>query len=204
MFTGICVCQGFQKLEGKAEVRVVCMDLATSYRSLVRLYFPNARIVVDRFHLIRLINHHFLDCWREIDPAGSKNHGLLSLMRRHRHNLRPDQQFRLSAYLEKHPAWELIYRFKVAIHVTTPTSTVNVSLQLTELYGGRAGTRTPDLLRVKKQHLFQKRYQFYPPVLVFSYLGNLLRSQMNVAGPIAGRVLAQFRHRTSSVLPVRF
>ncbi len=34
----------FQKLEGKAEVRVVCMDLATSYRSLVRLHFPYARL----------------------------------------------------------------------------------------------------------------------------------------------------------------
>jgi transposase len=102
----------FQKLEGKAEVRVVCMDLATSYRSLVRLHFPNARIVADRFHVIRIITHHFLGCWRDLDPAGSKNRGLLSLMRRHRHNLRPDQHIRLTAYLEKYPALELIYRFK--------------------------------------------------------------------------------------------
>ncbi len=102
----------FQKLEGKTEVRVVCMDLATSYRALVRLHFPNARIVADRFHVIRIINHHFLNCWREIDPVASKNRGLLSLMRRHRHNLRPDQLLRLTAYLEKYPALELIYRFK--------------------------------------------------------------------------------------------
>jgi transposase len=102
----------FQKLEGKAEVRVVCMDLATNYRALARHHFPNARIVADRFHVIRIINHHFLACWREIDPVGAKNRGLLSLMRRHRHNLRPDQQLRLAAYLEAHPALELIYRFK--------------------------------------------------------------------------------------------
>ena len=105
----------FRKLEGKAEVRVVCMDLATSYRSLVRLHFPNARIVADRFHVIRIINHHFLNCWREIDPAASKNRGLLSLMRRHRHHLRPDQRLRLTAYLEKYPALELIYRFKQSL-----------------------------------------------------------------------------------------
>jgi len=102
----------FQKLEGKSEVKVVCMDLATSYRSLVRTHFPNARIVADRFHVIRIINHHFLNCWREIDPVASKNRGLLSLMRRHRHNLRPEQQLKLTAYLEKYPALELIYRFK--------------------------------------------------------------------------------------------
>jgi transposase len=33
-------------------------------------------------------------------------------MRRHRHNLRTDPQLRLSAYLRKYPALELIYRFK--------------------------------------------------------------------------------------------
>jgi len=102
----------FQRLEGKAEVRLVCMDLASHYRALVRKHFPNARIVADRFHVIRLINHHFLACWRELDPTGSKNRGLLSLMRRHRHKLTPDQQTRLRAYLAQHPALELIYRFK--------------------------------------------------------------------------------------------
>ena len=102
----------FQRLEGKAEVRVVCMDLATHYRSLVRKHFPQAKIVADRFHVIRLINHHFLACWREIDPAGSRNRGLLSLMRRHRHNLKPQQQEKLAAYLEAHPVLKLLYRFK--------------------------------------------------------------------------------------------
>jgi transposase len=101
-----------QRLEGKSRVRVVCMDLAGVYRALVRKHFPNARIVADRFHVIRLINHHFLACWRDLDSAGSKNRGLLSLMRRHRHNLTPDQQARLAAYLAAHPALELIYRFK--------------------------------------------------------------------------------------------
>ena len=101
-----------ERLEGKAEVRVVCMDLAAVYRALVRKHFPNARIVADRFHVIRLINHHFLACWRDLDPVGSKNRGLLSLMRRHRHNLKPDQQTRLAAYLAEHPALQLIYRFK--------------------------------------------------------------------------------------------
>ena len=101
-----------QRLEGKQEVRVVCMDLASVYRAVVRKYFPNAKIVADRFHVIRLINHHFLACWRELDPKGSRNRGLVSLMRRHRHNLTPEQQRRLADYLAEHPALEAIYRFK--------------------------------------------------------------------------------------------
>jgi len=100
------------KLPGKDRVRVVCMDLASGYRSLVRKHFPNAKIVADRFHVIRLINHHFLACWREIDPVGSKSRGLLSLLRRHRHNLKPEQMARLEQYFEKFPAVRQIYRFK--------------------------------------------------------------------------------------------
>jgi transposase len=102
----------FLHLEGKEQVRIVCMDLAVVYRSLVHKQFPRAVIVADRFHVIRLVNQHFLACWREIDPAGSKNRGLLSLMRRHRHNLQPEQELRLLAYLSQRPALDLIYRFK--------------------------------------------------------------------------------------------
>ena len=101
-----------RSLEGKDLVRVVCMDLATVYRAIVRKHFPNALIVADRFHVIRLINHHFLSCWRELDPVGSRNRGLLSLMRRHRHHLQPEQKTRLRAYLQAHPVLDLIYRFK--------------------------------------------------------------------------------------------
>jgi transposase len=88
------------------------MDLSTTYRSIARKHFPKALIVADRFHVIRLINHHFLNCWRDIDPTGSKNRGLLSLMRRHRRNLTPEQWEKLAAYFVTFPVLESIYSFK--------------------------------------------------------------------------------------------
>jgi len=100
------------KLPGKERVRIVCMDLASVYRAIVRKHFPKAKIVADRFHVIRLITLHFLACWREIDPTGAKSRGLLSLMRRHRHNLEPEQAARLEAYFDQFPALREIYRFK--------------------------------------------------------------------------------------------
>jgi transposase len=101
-----------RSLEGKGLVKVVCMDLAVGYRALVRKHFPQARIVADRFHVIRTVNHHFLACWKEIDPLGSKHRGLISLMRRHRHHLSLQQYDRLGEYLRQHPLLELVYRFK--------------------------------------------------------------------------------------------
>jgi transposase len=102
----------FQRLQGKHRVRLVCLDLSSSYRSLIQKHFPQARIVADRFHVIRLVNHHFLACWRELDPIASKNRGLLSLMRRHPHHLRAEQKSKLQIYLETHPVLDRIYRFK--------------------------------------------------------------------------------------------
>ena len=99
-------------LKGKDKVRVVCMDLSSTYRSIVRKHFPRARIVADRFHVVRLVSHHFLACWKDLDAAGSRNRGLLSLLRRHRRNLKPEQKVRLARYFADHPAVDAVWRFK--------------------------------------------------------------------------------------------
>jgi glycosyltransferase involved in cell wall biosynthesis len=54
----------------------------------------------------------FLAGWRELDPVASKNRGLISLMRRHRHNLKPEQKAKLRLHLEAQPALAVIYRYK--------------------------------------------------------------------------------------------
>ena len=104
------------KLKGRENVKVVVMDLSSTYRSIVKKYFPNAMIVADRFHVIRLINHHFLKSWQHFDPEGRKNRGLLSLMRRHEWNLSLDQERNLRKYLENEvPVMNAIYDFKQSL-----------------------------------------------------------------------------------------
>ena len=102
----------FERLPEREKVEVVCMDLAANYRALVRKYMPQARIVADRFHVIRLVNQHVLSVWRQVDPERSKNRGLLSLMRRHAWHLDGLQQLRLQDYLTSQPVLKLIYEFK--------------------------------------------------------------------------------------------
>jgi transposase len=102
-----------ERLEGRDRVKVVVMDLSETYRSIIKKYFPNAMIVADRFHVIRLINHHFLKAWQHFDETGRKNRGLLSLMRRHRWNLSEEQMEKLDRYLFKEmPVMGAIYDFK--------------------------------------------------------------------------------------------
>jgi transposase len=96
-------------LKGRDRVQVVVMDLSDTYRRIARRYFPNATIVADRFHVVRLINHHFLKVWREHDPEGGKSRGLLSLMRRHPWNLSDEQHGKLMRYLSQYPVLQALY-----------------------------------------------------------------------------------------------
>jgi transposase len=98
-----------KRLPGKEQVRVIVMDLSETYRRIARQYFPNAMIVADRFHVVRLVNQHFLKLWSQHDPEGRKNRGLLSLMRRHHWKLAEPQKARLHAYLAQYPVLQSLY-----------------------------------------------------------------------------------------------
>ena len=101
-----------RRLDGRSRVQVVVMDLSETYRSIARRYFPEATIVADRFHVVKLINQHFLKAWQQHHPEGRKDRGLLSLMRRHQWNLSTEKRARLMNYLADYPALEAIYEAK--------------------------------------------------------------------------------------------
>ena len=104
--------QPLERIPERYRTRIAVMDLSETYRQIVTNHFPNALIVADRFHVIRLVNHHFLKAWQLLDPVGRKSRGLLSLMRRHEKNLKPEQKPKLQSYLELNPVLKEIYEFK--------------------------------------------------------------------------------------------
>ena len=57
-----------KSIPGRHSVRMVNMDLSETYRSIVKDVFPNACIVTDRFHVIRLIIQSFLKTVQSIHP----------------------------------------------------------------------------------------------------------------------------------------
>lgn len=48
---------GVGHIEGRENVTHVVMDLSRPYKTFVKDYFPNANIVADKFHVIRLLNN---------------------------------------------------------------------------------------------------------------------------------------------------
>jgi len=147
-------------LKGREQVKVVCMDLSETYRSIITKYFPRALIVADRFHVIRLINHHFLTLWRFLDPSGSRNRGLLSLMRRHQQNLSSVQSQRLADYLQAFPALKIVYDFKQR-------------LTRLLLIKHRTARQCRQLIPMWLEHLRDLDYSHFP---LLAQLGRTLRS----------------------------
>ena len=99
-----------KQLIGRDRVRVVVMDFSETYRSIAKKYFPNALIVGDRFHAVRMVNHHFIKTWGDLDPVGRKHRGLVSLMRRHPDHFKPGQKERLFNYLAAVPGLLPVYQ----------------------------------------------------------------------------------------------
>jgi len=131
-----------KRLPGRENVRVIVMDLSETYRQIARKYFPNALIVTDRFHVIRLVNQHFLKLWQDYDSEGRKNRGLLSLMRRHHWKLSAVQKERLHEYLAQSPVLQALYFAKQQL---------NGFLVLRTLNAARAGKMLPKFLRLIRQ-----------------------------------------------------
>jgi len=41
-------------IQGRENVNTVCMDLSSTYRSFAKDYFPDAKIIADIYHVVRL------------------------------------------------------------------------------------------------------------------------------------------------------
>lgn len=105
-----------QTLAGREQVKVVCIDLSSAYRHLIKRYFPNAMIVADRFHVIRLMLHQCMQTYQEIDPKIKNQRGLLVALRTNPENLSSQYLKKRNDYLDQHPAINAIYQFKRQLH----------------------------------------------------------------------------------------
>jgi transposase len=105
-----------EQLPGKEAVKVICMDLSTTYRRIAKHYFPNAKVVADRFHVIRLINHLAMQAYTSIDPTIKYNRGLLAVLRTHPERLSSKRKQLRDYYFQNNKAIEAIYAFKQQLH----------------------------------------------------------------------------------------
>ncbi len=102
-------------MPGRENVKVVVIDMSSSYRSFVRKFFPNAMIVADKFHVLRLITPSIMKAGKEIHGHRQE----LSTRRKllcNRKNLDYFVRVDIDRYLKNHDKLNELYRLKERIY----------------------------------------------------------------------------------------
>jgi transposase len=98
-------------IPGREDVRFAVLDLSRGYRSTVQTLFPNAELVADKFHVLRLITPALIKARREIH-GHRQDLSLRRKLLKNRQKLDYFERCDLDRYLKKHPKLNELYRFK--------------------------------------------------------------------------------------------
>ena len=87
------------EIPGRENVKWVVMDMCDPFRKFVRLFFPNAKIVADKFHVLRLITPSLLTTLKNETEVGVERRKIRSLMLSRPQNLSFAERSRLHRFL---------------------------------------------------------------------------------------------------------
>jgi transposase len=102
-------------IPGRENVRYVVMDMCDPYKSFAQRFFPNARLVADKFHVLRLLSPH-INRRRRLIEGDRRSAGIRRLLLRSRFRLDVGERFALDRWLSGHPELRELYEAKEAMH----------------------------------------------------------------------------------------
>lgn len=114
--------KNLRSIPGRENVKNVICDFSPSMRSFAKSFFPNAIIIADKFHLIRLANHAVNMKRLELmkDPKSyiqkSRKNPLRKLLLKNGKRLHFHEQRSLMYVFDRHRELEAYYRVKEMIH----------------------------------------------------------------------------------------
>jgi transposase len=113
--TAIGLIEQLKWIEGKENVRNVVLDLCDPFKKFAREHFPNAELVADKFHVLRLITPAINVRRKEI-TGDQRSNPVRKLLLRNGHTLKYFEKHALWQWLEHHPVMKEVYFYKEALH----------------------------------------------------------------------------------------
>lgn len=98
-------------IPGRENVKVVVIDMSNGYRSLIKEFFPNAIIIADKFHMLRLITPALLKVRKNIH-GHRQDLQRRRLLLKNREDLDYFVRSDVDTYLKEHPELDELYRVK--------------------------------------------------------------------------------------------
>jgi len=159
-------------IPGRDNVRYVALDLCDPYKRFATRFFPNAQLVADKFHVLRLIVPALCRYRRLI--AGSRNDAYLRrLLLRNERSLKPWWRTRLHRWLEQHPVLHQLYEAKEALHrFYRIRGSRRAKHALTGITDALARSDVPELVTLRKTLLKWRR-----EILAYFYSGRLTNAR---------------------------
>ena len=103
------------KIPGRENVKKATIDMCDPYKNFIEQQFPNAEIIADKFHVLRLINPHINRLRKDI-TGDKRSHPSRVLLLRNSKNLQFYERSVLQKWLEHYPELCETYLFKERIH----------------------------------------------------------------------------------------
>lgn len=102
-------------IPGRESVEAVTIDLSSTYRKLVREHFPNAKIIADKFHVVRLL-HPAINRRRKDITGDLRTNPIRRLLLCNSKRLDFHKRSAVYHWLNHHPELREIYMAKEAVH----------------------------------------------------------------------------------------
>lgn len=139
-----------QDIQGRERVRNVVLDLSDSYKSFVREFFPNAELIADKFHVLRLLTP-YLNKRRVALTGDKRQHPLRKLLLRDPRKLQYFERDALEKWLHQHPELKEVYDFRCALHRFYRIKGYNKATSvLTRMTDAMALSELPEVVRLRR------------------------------------------------------
>ena len=106
---------GLSYIPERENVKNAVMDMSPTFRNFSKLHFPNAKIIADKFHVIRLL-HPAINKKRISVTGDVRNNPIRLLLLKNGYDLSCVQRYAVSRWLEQNQDIKEIYLYKEAIH----------------------------------------------------------------------------------------
>jgi len=102
-------------IPGRDNVRFVVADLCDPYKTFAYRFFPNARVVADKFHVLRLLTPH-INRRRKLVTGDRRSALIRRLLLRSRFTLDHVSRWAVDKWLDGYPELRALYAAKEALH----------------------------------------------------------------------------------------
>ncbi len=107
-------------IAGRENVQNVVLDLSPTFRSFVQSYFPRAKMIADKFHVVKLM-HPLLHEYRkkvinEKELSKKRNNPVVRLLVTYRKKLRVEQRWALDQFLDLNQEIKEVYWYQQKLY----------------------------------------------------------------------------------------